>query len=154
MGGLGRRSTGSCCGGWRSGDFAGRVLVPALADRGIRRLEAVLLTHGDQDHCGGILQLLGEMEVGEVWASPGTGANGCGAELLRQDNRIQLRDKSRHTTQTVGQGRYQNPFETSECRLRWSVDASNDASQRSAGGDRVEPKGLLKIPLEVALGAF
>lgn len=70
-------------GGWRFGDIADRVLLPALADRGVRRLRALVLTHGDLDHCGGALQLVGEMRVEEVWASPSTARSTCGARVLR-----------------------------------------------------------------------
>ena len=68
-------------GGWRRGDIAGRVLVPALADLGVRRLHALVLTHGDRDHCGGLADLRSYLPVDEIWASPGwTGT--CPVELL------------------------------------------------------------------------
>ena len=54
-------------GGWRRGDFAGRVLVPALAGEGVQRLRAVVVTHPDLDHCRGLVGLVDYLPVEEVW---------------------------------------------------------------------------------------
>ncbi len=69
-------------GGWRRGDSAGRVLVPALADLGVRRLDSIWVTHGDQDHCGGLEDLRSYLPVDEIFASPGWGENGCISRLI------------------------------------------------------------------------
>lgn len=70
-------------GGWPRGDFGGRVLLPALASAGVRRLDAVLSTHGDLDHCGGLADLVRYLPVAEVWTGPGVGADGdCAGRLL------------------------------------------------------------------------
>lgn len=58
-------------GGWRRGDFGGRVLRPALARQGIHRLDAVVVTHPDRDHCGGIEDLMKAMPIDELWSGPG-----------------------------------------------------------------------------------
>ena len=41
-------------------DIGARVLVPALWDSGLRRLDRVLVTHGDPDHLGGAEVLIDE----------------------------------------------------------------------------------------------
>ncbi len=69
-------------GGWPHGDFGARVLVPALAAMGIGRLDAVVLTHPDRDHCGGLVDLSRYLPVEEVWAGPGWTGGGCAAALL------------------------------------------------------------------------
>ena len=69
-------------GGWRRGDIGGRVLLPALAAAGVRRLESVVLTHPDQDHCGGLLELASYLRVDEVWTAPGWRRSACAGELL------------------------------------------------------------------------
>ncbi len=69
-------------GGWPHGDFGGRVLVPALAAIGIDRLDAVVLTHPDRDHCGGLVDLGRYLPVAEAWVGPGWTGGGCAAELL------------------------------------------------------------------------
>ncbi len=70
-------------GGWPAGDLGGRVLLPTLATLGVRRLDRVLLTHPDRDHCGGLVQIAGYFAVGEVWTGPGIAPDdpGCGGEL-------------------------------------------------------------------------
>jgi len=69
-------------GGWEGGDFAGRVLLPALLGEGVRRLDAVVLTHPDLDHCGGLAGIVDYLPVGEVWTAPGLPKTGCGGELI------------------------------------------------------------------------
>jgi competence protein ComEC len=58
------------------------VLVPALGALGIRRLDALAVTHADLDHCGGAADLLAEVPVGELWLPPGLAGSGCGRRLL------------------------------------------------------------------------
>jgi competence protein ComEC len=69
-------------GGWRSPGFGGRVLVPALGRLGVRRLDAVAVTHADLDHCGGAADLLAELPVGQLWLPPGLVATPCGERLI------------------------------------------------------------------------
>jgi len=58
-------------GGWPAGDLGGRVLLPALARRGVRSLDRVLLTHPDRDHCGGLVEVASYLAVTEVLTGPG-----------------------------------------------------------------------------------
>lgn len=71
-------------GGWPAGDLGGRVLLPTLARRGLRRLDGMLLTHPDRDHCGGLVEIAGYLPVGWLAAGPGAleeGSGECAAEL-------------------------------------------------------------------------
>jgi competence protein ComEC len=72
-------------GGWRRPGFGGRVLLPAFAALGVRRLDVLAVTHPDRDHCGGAVDLLRELPVGQVWAPPGIAATDCGAALHVRD---------------------------------------------------------------------
>lgn len=45
-------------------DFGERVLLPALLHRGVRRLDGVVLTHAQADHCGGLPAVCRELRVG------------------------------------------------------------------------------------------
>jgi competence protein ComEC len=59
-------------GGSRSGEAVGReVLVPTLYLLGVRRLDAVLITHPDADHCNGLADVLAEVPVGRVVTAAG-----------------------------------------------------------------------------------
>lgn len=53
--------------GGGSFDIGGRVLAPALWARGIRSLDALVLTHGDPDHIGGASSIINDFGPTEVW---------------------------------------------------------------------------------------
>lgn len=48
-------------------DAGARVIAPYLRREGIRRLDAVVLSHADADHVGGLPHILRSFEVQEVW---------------------------------------------------------------------------------------
>lgn len=50
-------------------DVGERVVVPYLLDHGGRKLDAVVLTHADYDHIGGLPSVVRSLRVGEVWES-------------------------------------------------------------------------------------
>ncbi len=41
-----------------------RVIIPYLAHRGIRHLDALIMSHGDTDHCSGMADIMDEVSVG------------------------------------------------------------------------------------------
>ena len=48
-------------------DIGGRVVAPALWALGTRRLDALVLTHGDPDHLGGAASVVRDFRPREVW---------------------------------------------------------------------------------------
>lgn len=48
-------------------DVGDRVVVPALRYQGVRRLDTVVLTHGDTDHVGGARTVVGDLRPFDVW---------------------------------------------------------------------------------------
>lgn len=52
-------------------DFGRTRLVPKLLDRGVTRLDAVLLTHPHPDHALGLFAVLEELPVEELWRNSG-----------------------------------------------------------------------------------
>ncbi len=46
-----------------AGEVFGQILFPALKAYGIDRLDYVMVTHGDQDHCSGILEFLEDYQI-------------------------------------------------------------------------------------------
>ncbi len=44
-------------------EVGAKVVVPLLKQRGIHRLDAVIVTHGDQDHAGGLQAVLDQIPV-------------------------------------------------------------------------------------------
>lgn len=79
----GRRAVLVDGGGWRTGGLGGRVLLPALARAGVRRLDALVLTHPDRDHCGGLVDIARLLPATELWAAAGWDAAPCWRELRR-----------------------------------------------------------------------
>ena len=57
-------------------DFGRTRLVPKLLDRGVTRLDAVMLTHPHPDHALGLFAVLEELPVGELWRSAGEDESG------------------------------------------------------------------------------
>jgi competence protein ComEC len=53
-------------------DAGDRIVVPALVTAGCRRLEVLALSHDHDDHAGGALAVLRDLDVGELWVGAGT----------------------------------------------------------------------------------
>ena len=52
-----------------SADAGSRVIAPYLHMRGVRRIDALIVSHRDRDHAGGAASLLAAFPVGQVWSS-------------------------------------------------------------------------------------
>jgi competence protein ComEC len=61
--------TGPSYGSVAGADAGNRVIVPYLRARGIDHLDVVVVSHGDSDHAGGLLSLLGQIKVDRVYSS-------------------------------------------------------------------------------------
>jgi competence protein ComEC len=48
----------------------------------VRRLDALVMTHPDLDHCGGLVDIAAYLPVDEVWTAPGWDPEGCAGRLL------------------------------------------------------------------------
>lgn len=48
-------------------DTGESVVLPFVLDRGVRRLEAVVVTHADFDHIGGLATIVNEIPVDAIW---------------------------------------------------------------------------------------
>jgi competence protein ComEC len=60
------------------------AILPQLVDRGVNRLEFMLLTHAHPDHCGGIPALLRHLEVNRLLVSPRRFRGECARNILEQ----------------------------------------------------------------------
>ena len=49
------------------GDQGESTVVPYLRRMGIDRVDAVVVSHGDRDHCGGLLAVCDKLEVGRIY---------------------------------------------------------------------------------------
>ena len=66
-------------------DSGGRIVVPMLRGAGVRRLDAMVVSHEDADHIGGALTVLETLEVQSLASSlpPGHALNALVPEALR-----------------------------------------------------------------------
>ena len=62
-------------------DFGRTRLLPKLLDRGVTRLDAVLLTHPHSDHALGLFAVIEELPVAELWRNSGPDESGFHARL-------------------------------------------------------------------------
>ncbi len=91
-------------GGWDNGDLGGRVLLPALLGEGVTRLQSLVMTHPDRDHCQGLVDVAAYLPVDQVWMGPGWGDEGC-AGALRDLPGIQTRLVSKGAKLSLGRWR-------------------------------------------------
>jgi competence protein ComEC len=63
---------------------AERIIAPYLWSRGIRKLDAVILSHGDLDHYNGLPRLAEQFRIGEVYVNPSFWEKGGAAVQLVQ----------------------------------------------------------------------
>jgi len=66
-------------GGPQKGDS---LLLPLLVDRGIHRLDGVVLTHAHPDHCNGLPAVLDQLDVGAMWINPHRFTGDCAQQIL------------------------------------------------------------------------
>lgn len=71
-------------GGAPGRDLGGRLLRPALADRGRTRVALAIVSHADSDHCLGLLDLAAHVRIEELWVPAGAGGEGCLGALARR----------------------------------------------------------------------
>jgi competence protein ComEC len=71
-------------------DIGRRVLAPALWARGIRSLDAMLVTHGDPDHLGGALAVADDFRPRQIWEGIRLPQHPPTQELLREAARLKI----------------------------------------------------------------
>jgi competence protein ComEC len=76
------------CGSALRGDAGGRILLPFLRRRGIRRIDVLVLTHPHEDHYGGAGALLEEIEAEEIWIPEGFPAKAFGRAVASRTSRV------------------------------------------------------------------
>lgn len=56
-------------------DIGAQVIVPALQSLGVERLDLVILTHADADHCNGLASVAREIPINAFLDGPGAGGH-------------------------------------------------------------------------------
>lgn len=96
-------------------DGASRVILPYLRARGIDRLDALVISHGDSDHAGGARSLLAQLQIGWIASS-----------LPDSRALLQSLQSDRHVDCTAGQ--------------RWRIDGVEFEFLHPAADDRHETR--------------
>ncbi|MEM7082741.1 MAG: DNA internalization-related competence protein ComEC/Rec2 [Pseudomonadota bacterium] len=52
---------------WPGGDSAQQTVIPALARRGVGHLDALIVSHADRDHAGGVHSLIEALSTDRIW---------------------------------------------------------------------------------------
>lgn len=50
-------------------DTGARVILPFLENQGIKKIDAIVISHGDNDHIGGLISILQKMTIGTILTS-------------------------------------------------------------------------------------
>lgn len=103
-------------------EVGAKVLVPLLKKRGIHRLDAVILTHGDQDHAGGLQAVLEGIPVSALLFNGTMVDRDAYKELMRtaMDANVKL--------YAVNQGMTISPDADTELSFLWPVIPSEAES--------------------------
>ncbi|HEU5360503.1 MAG TPA: ComEC/Rec2 family competence protein [Candidatus Deferrimicrobiaceae bacterium] len=81
------------CGSGLRGDAGGSVILPYLRSRGIRRIDALVLTHPHEDHYGGAEAVLSSMPVGEIWIPQGIPAAAFGRAVRTSSDKVRWKSE-------------------------------------------------------------
>ncbi len=108
-------------------DVGENVVVPALLHLGVRELDAVVVTHADSDHIGGVPAVVSSLRVGEIW---------LGAPAWHRSGYRELRARARDRRVAVRQLRFGDERKMGEVRLKVlsggyggdNIGGSNDES--------------------------
>ncbi|WP_151735945.1 ComEC/Rec2 family competence protein [Paenibacillus tengchongensis] len=82
-------------------EVGAKTLLPLLKARGIHRLDAVILTHGDQDHAGGLQAVLEGMPVSALLFNGTLADSEAYGELMRTALRKEVRLYAVHQGMTL-----------------------------------------------------
>jgi competence protein ComEC len=77
-------------------DMGSRVVSPALWALGVRRLDTVLLTHGDPDHIGGARSIIDDLSPARVWEGVPVADHAPLQDVLREAREGGARVTRRH----------------------------------------------------------
>ena len=107
-------------------DIGARVLAPALWARGVRRIETLLLTHGDPDHIGGARSIVSDFGPETIWE---------GIPVSRHVPMRELMAYAGENGSALQQRSAGEQFESGEARIRVLHPPSADWERRGVRND-------------------
>lgn len=132
-------------------DTGEMVVLPYLRSRGVRRLDAAIVSHGDLDHAGGMPSVLAGMPVKRVLASPSVQLEGMTPEPCVRGLRWQW-DGVEFSLLHPGAGSGLHSDNDASCVLHIEGaggsavllgDIERSAEAELVGSDLLEPTGLV-----------
>jgi competence protein ComEC len=118
-------------------DVGERVVLPYLLDHGGRGLDAVVVTHTDYDHLGGLVAVASALDVSEIWG---------GAPRWDRPTYRMFREVARRRGTPVRRLRPRERFELDG--VLWEVLSAGDVLD----GDRVEEENDRSVVLRLTFG--
>jgi competence protein ComEC len=88
-------------------DVGRRVLAPALWARGIRSLDAMLITHGDPDHLGGAMAVVDDFRPRQIWDGIRVPGHEPTRALVKEAERLRIPVAPLRAGQVLRQGEVQ-----------------------------------------------
>jgi len=143
---------------WSGWDAGERVVAPALRAAGIRRLDALVLSHGDADHCGGAAAVLDAIPARVLYepdaaAAPRTRTHAGARAAAERRNAARLALADGDLLRFAGGGRHRSARWREERGGRPSVTAKVLHPPRSAGPPPRDAHGNARsIVLDLSLG--
>lgn len=115
-------------------DMGEKVVLPFLLHRSIRRLDVVVITHADFDHIGGLLSLVEEIPIGEIWGGASAWDRRAYRALRQSAKRRNIPFRRLRTGETFSWG-----------GLRWEILAAGGVTSASRGRSTNDQSVVLRI---------
>lgn len=115
-------------------DTGENVVLPFLLHRSIRRLDVVVITHADFDHIGGLLSLVEEIPIGEIWGGSSGWDRRAYCALRQSATRRNIPFRRLRTGETFSWG-----------GLRWEILAAGGVTSASRGRSTNDQSVVLRI---------
>lgn len=109
-----------------------RVVVPYLHSIGVRRLDAIVVSHAHPDHTGGLSEVAEAFSTREIWTAGPVGADPALARLLarasRDGTRLRVPDRGEILVRGALRIEILGPVAEPREELRWEGTHRNDRS--------------------------
>jgi len=116
--------------------FGVRTLIPLLAERKALRLDAVMLSHPHPDHCGGLVPVLRDLDVGRLIVARRHIATECGELLIDVAMRRHVPVEDAEASSSLRIGEIEVEAFSAAHRFRRAPENNSSLVVRMERGDR------------------
>jgi competence protein ComEC len=130
----------------------GDRLLPMLVDRGVRHVDAVVLSHAHPDHCEGLASVITHLDVGGIWIAPRRFTGECASLILEAARETNTRIHLFRDEDALTFGDLRLEVTLAETRFRRAPENNSSAVLRvTAGGKRFLLTGDIEKEAELYL---